>query len=391
MSRPPGSGDDAANAYARHMPALTSDAIGRAAGVARATADKAEADRRLTAETATALADAGLFTMCLPSAYGGPGTGPLAMIDAIVEVATGDGSAGWCAGIASTTSSLAAFLEPEAARAIFTSATVATGGVFAPNGRGVTEGDGFRVTGRWQWGSGTQHCAWVVGGAICDDGTQRVCFFPVDRIDFHDTWYTGGMRGTGSLDFSVTDVFVPAEHTIVPGVGDVHVDEPIAHFPNFTLLALGIAATGLGVARRALDELRELAGAKTPQFSSRTLAQSGHAQHEFARAEVRWRAARALLRDEVGAAWEAALAGGAVGVDARVAMRLAAAHAASECVAATDAAWTLAGGSAVYDTSVIGRCLRDAHVVTQHIMVAPKLHETLGKHLLGADFDARMI
>ena len=78
-------------------------------------------------------------------------------------------------------------------------------------------------------------------------------------------------------------------------------------------------------------------------------------------------------------------------VDQRGAMRLAAAHAAAESVAATDAAWTLAGGSAVYDTSVLGRCVRDAHVVTQHIMVAPKLNETLGKHLLGADFDARMI
>ena len=56
-----------------------------------------------------------------------------------------------------------------------------------------------------------------------------------------------------------------------------------------------------------------------------------------------------------------------------------------------DAAFTIAGGSAVYDTSVLGRCLRDAHVVTQHIMVAPKLNEVLGKFLMGVEFDARMI
>lgn len=373
------------------MGGVTADAIRHAAEVARHGADKAEADRRLPPETAAVMADAGMFTMCLPVAYGGPGTGPVAMIDAIVEVATADGSAGWCAGIASTTSSLAAFLEPDVARSIFSGPTVASGGVFAPNGRGVADGDGFRVTGRWQWGSGTQHCDWIVGGAMCDDGTQRICFFSPDQVDFHDTWYTGGMRGTGSLDISVADAYVPAERTILPGVGKVHVDEPIAHFPNFTLLALGIAATGLGVARRALDELRDLAAGKTPQFSSRTLAESGFAQTEFARAEARWRAARSLLREEVGAAWEQAVSGGSVPVDQRVAMRLAAAHAASECVAVTDVAWTLAGGSAVYDTSVLGRCLRDAHVVTQHIMVAPKLNETLGKHLLGADFDARMI
>lgn len=377
------------------MGGVTAAAIRHASEVARHGADKAETERRLPPETATALADGGLFTMCLPATYGGPGTGPVAMIDAIVEVATGDGSAGWCAGIASTTSSLAAFLEPDVARSIFPGPTTASGGVFAPNARGAADGHGFRVTGRWQWGSGTQHCDWIVGGAMCDDGTQRICFFTPDQIEFHDTWHTAGMRGTGSLDFSVTDAFVPAERTIVPGVGPrgskVHVDDPIARFPNFTLLALGIAATGLGVARRALDELRELASAKTPQFSSRTLAESGFAQTEFARAEARWRAARSLLRQEVGAAWDAAVSGDPVSVRQRVAMRLAAAHAASESVAATDVAWTLAGGSAVYDTSVLGRCVRDAHVVTQHIMVAPKLNETLGKHLLGADFDARMI
>ncbi len=362
-----------------------------AALVAAEHADEGDRQRRLSDEVVTALRDGGLLTLCLPACYGGTGTGPLTLVDAVSEVARGDGAAGWCAGIASTTASLAAFLTADVAREIYPSAAVATGGVFAPNGRGTREGAGYRVTGRWQWGSGTQHCSWIVGGAMCDDDTQRVCFFPADQVELIDTWHTSGMRGTGSLDIAVSDVFVPEDHTLQPGVTPIYVDEPIAHFPNFTLLALGIAATGLGIARRALDELVTIAGGKTPQFSSRTLAQSGFAQTEFARAEARWRSARALLRNEVGAAWNAAVAGERVSVDARVAMRLAAAHAAAESVAVVDGAWTLAGGTAVYDTSVLGRCLRDVHVVTQHIMVAPKLHETLGKHLLGVDFDARMI
>lgn len=367
-------------------------AAARAASVvAERCADDGDRGRRLPQPVVEALSAGGLFTLCLPEAYGGPGSGPVALIDAVAEVARGDGAAGWCTAIASTTSSMGAFLEPDVARTIFTSTATATGGVFAPNGRGVAADGGFRVTGRWQWGSGTQHCSWIVGGAMCDDNTQRVCFFPAADIDFHDTWHVSGMRGTGSLDISVDDVFVPDEYTIQPVVGDVRVDEPLAHFPNFTLLALGIAATGLGVARRALDELAELAQGKKPQFSSRTLAESGFAQTEYARAEARWRAARAYLRDEVGQAWEAAQRGDRVDVASRVAMRLAAAHAASEIVEVVDTAWTLAGGSAVYDTSVLGRCLRDAHVVTQHIMVAPKLNETLGKFLLGADFNPAMI
>ncbi len=363
----------------------------RVGEIARGEAEAAERDRRLTTTTVDALAEAGLLTLCLPVAYGGPGASPVDIIDAVVEVARGDGAAGWCAAIASTTSSLAAYLPPDVATIVYPSTAVATGGVFAPNGRGVRDGHGYRVTGRWQWGSGTQHCDWIVGGAMCDDGTQRVCFFPVAAVTFHDTWHSVGMRGTGSLDFSVDQVSVPEGYTVEAGAGRATVDDPIARFPNFTLLALGVAAAGLGVARRALDELAALAASKQPQFSTRTLAASGFTQTEFARAESQWRSARAFLRDEVAAAWATATAGDPVPVAARVAMRLAGTYAATASAAAVDTVWTLAGGTAVYDTSALGRCLRDVHVVTQHIMVAPKINETLGKFLLGVDLDAAMI
>jgi alkylation response protein AidB-like acyl-CoA dehydrogenase len=384
-----GSGLLADAAYDRRMQVV--ERARQAAVVAAAAAAESERLRRLEPGTVDALADAGLFTLCLPRAYGGTGASTVELIDAVIEVARGDGAAGWCAAIASTTSSMAAFLARDVAATIYPTVSTATGGVFAPNGRGVRDGDGYRVTGRWQWGSGTQHCSWIVGGAMCDDGTQRVCFFPATDVEFHDTWHSVGLRGTGSLDISVDGAVVPEPFTIRPGVGQVHVDEPIAHFPNFTLLALGIAATALGIARHALDLLVDVAGTKTPQFSSRTLANSGFAQTELARAEAQWAASRAYLRDEVGAAWAVAAQGDPVPVGSRVAMRLAAAHAASTSVAVADAAFTLAGGTAVYDTSELGRCMRDAHVTTQHIMVAPKLNETLGRFLLGAEFDASMI
>lgn len=374
------------------MDADLAERVRKAAGVAREHADLAEQLRRLPPEVVDVLADEGMFTLCLPVAYGGPGVGPVALVDAVVELARGDGAAGWCAAIASTTSSLAAFLDPDTARMVYTSPATASGGVFAPNGRAVREDGGYRVTGRWQWGSGTQHCSWIVGGAFAESpASQLVCFFPAGDVTFHDTWYTSGLRGTGSLDFSVDSAYVPGELAILAGTADVRVDEPLARFPNFTLLALGIAATALGIGRRALDELVELASTKTPQFSTRTLADSGFAQTELARAEAGWRAARTYLGEEVGRAWQIALAGDPVPLAARVAIRLAATHAVSASVAAVDAAWMLAGGTAVYDTSVLGRCLRDVHVTTQHIMVAPKLNETLGRYLLGAEFNPAMI
>jgi indole-3-acetate monooxygenase len=370
------------------------DAARDLAELIEANADDGERIRRLPLATVRALNDAQLMRMCVPEVYGGPEVDPVTLVEAIEAVARSDGGAGWCTMIASTTSSMASLLPEESAREIYGDRTSITGGVFAPNGKGeaTTLGgvDGFRVTGRWAWGSGTQHCRWVLGGALCDDGTFRLCWFPQSEVTFHDTWYTTGMRGSGSLDYSVTEAFVPAARTIQPAVTRPVVRTPLSQFPNFTLLAAGVSAVGLGVARRALDELVDLAQGKKPQYSSKTLAQSGFTQVELARAEGKLRAARAFLLDELRSAWATAVAGEEVTVEARTGIRLAATHAATVCAEVADVAFTLAGGTAVYDTSPLGRCLRDAHVVTQHIQTAPKLNETIGKLLLGLDVDTTM-
>ena len=366
------------------------DLMGAAVSVAEvveANADEAERIRRLPAATVAALTEAGLMRMCVPGSYGGPEADPLTLVEVIEAVSRSDGAAGWCTMIASTTSSMALFLPPRSAKELFGDPATVAGGVFAPSGVGAADGDGFRVTGRWQWGSGTQHCQWIVGGANCDDGTFRLCFFDAGNVTFHDTWYAAGLRGSGSLDFSVDGALVPVGRTIQPGITTPSIDGPLAAFPNFALLAAGVAAVSLGIGRRALDEVVELAGAKQPLFSSRTLAQSGFTQVEVARAEAGLRAARAFLHDELRRAWDVACGGGRVGLANRVGIRLACVHAAAAAAAATDAAYTLAGGSSVYDANVLQRCLRDVHVTTQHIMVAPKLHETLGKLLLGLDAD----
>lgn len=356
--------------------------------VVEAHADESERDRRLAPATADALTRAGLMRLCVPTAYGGPEVDPITLIEVIETLSHADGAAGWCSMIASTTSSMAAFLPAATAELIYGDPTVVTGGVFAPNGTGtVVEPDAFSVTGRWAWGSGTQHSQWVLGGANCSDGTFRLCWFPQSDITFHDTWHTSGMRGSGSLDYSVDEATVPADFTMQPGVTAPTVDSALARFPNFTLLAAAVSAVGLGVARRALDELIDIAGGKMPQYSKRTLAHNAYTQVEVARAEAKLRSARAFLLDELATGWATAVGGSSVTVDQRMSMRLASTHAATVGAEVTDVAFTLAGGTAVYDTSVLGRCLRDAHVVTQHIQTAPKLNEIIGKVLLGLDVD----
>jgi alkylation response protein AidB-like acyl-CoA dehydrogenase len=375
------------------MPASLVESARSVSAAIRARADEAEEIRRLPAASVEVLTAAGLMRMCVPDAYGGPEADPMTIVRSISEVARADGSAGWCVMIASTTSSMAAFLPPDVARTIYGPADSVTGGVAAPNGVGeAAESDGsagWTVTGRWPWGSGTQHSQWILAGVRCD-GEWRFGFVPGEDVEFHDTWHTGGMRGSGSLDYSVENLFVPEDHMLTVGKMRPQVDTPLARFPNFTLLATGVAAVGLGIARRALDEVIDIAQGKRPQFSSRTLAKSGYTQVEVAKAESAWRAAQAFLLDELASAWELARRGDPVPVEHRVGIRLAAAHAASVGADVADTAYTLAGGTAVYETCVLGRLLRDAHVVTQHIQTAPKLNEPLGKALLGVDVDDSM-
>ncbi len=324
--------------------------------VVMAHADEAEQLRRLPAVTVDALVTNDLMRMCLPAAYGGPEADPPTLLRAIEAVSHADGAAGWCSMIASTTSSLAVFLAPDTAAEIYGDPAVVTGGVFAPNATGRVDGDRVAVTGRWQWGSGTQHCRWIVGGVRCDDDVVRLCWFDAADVTFHDTWYSSGLRGSGSLDFSVDGVVVPLRRSFQPFAARPTIDAPIGRFPNFTLLATGVAATSLGIGRRALDELVAMAGAKRPQFSSRTLAESAFTQIELAKAEAGLRSAGAFLHDEVAKAWERVLAGDHVGVDDRVAIRLAGANAASRAAAAADVAYTLAGGSSVYSSNMLQRC-----------------------------------
>jgi alkylation response protein AidB-like acyl-CoA dehydrogenase len=362
----------------------------RVALLGRRDAAAAEAQRTLTHDVVREASAAGLFHLGLPTRDGGPGISLAELISILSALGQGDGALGWCSMISSTTCGLAAHLPASAAAEIFASSR-AVGGVFAPNGRAETLSDGVRLSGRWQWGSGSGHSDWLLAGAMTEDARRLSCLVPVTEVEFHDTWHTVGLRGTGSGDFSLEDVFVPATHIIEVGRSPLLVDDALARFPTFTLLAVGVASVAIGIGRRALDEAVEIAAERTPQFSRRRLAESGAAQAEMARAEARWGSARAYLVESVGVAWDRVIAGDEVTLEQRVRIRSAAAHAASEVVGVADAMFSMCGGAAVYDTSALGRCLRDAHVIPQHIMVSPRVHETLGKFHMGVDLDAGMI
>jgi alkylation response protein AidB-like acyl-CoA dehydrogenase len=244
-------------------------------------------------------------------------------------------------------------------------------------------GDGYRVNGRWPFASGCTHCDWLMGGCLVD-GDALMVLAPADEFQIHDTWHSMGLRGSGSHDIELRDVYVPAERTAALITGTPTATGPLYAFPLFGLLAIAIGAVGLGIARGALDDVVELASVRKPTGSSRTMGERATVQADIAQAIASLDAARALLHEAIHQAWRPATSDGEVPVEQRATLRRAATHAATTGAATTATAFRLAGGAAVYETrSPLPRRFRDAHTATQHMLVAPATNELAGRLLLG--------
>ena len=368
------------------------DLIEAAEGVqelVEAHADKAEQGRRLPKRLVQALRDAQLFRMCVPAVYGGPEADPITLVRAI-ETRRHRRRGRGVVHDDRLDDVVDEHVHGARVRASRSSATRSRSPAasFAPNGRAVADGDGWRVTGRWQWGSGTQHCHWIIGGANTDDGEFHLMFFDAADVSIHDTWYSSGLRGTGSNDFSVDGAFVPRRpHRCSRWSGSARSTARSPRSPTSACWPPASPRSSLGIARHAIDEFTELGQGKRPDVQRRRRQPVGLGAGRAGQG----RGAAAL-----GAGVPARRAGPgvgdcAVGRSGRRAdagrIRLACVHAAEAAARATDVVYTLGGGTSVFESSPLQRCLRDAHVATQHLLVSPRLYETLGKMFFGQDID----
>lgn len=361
-----------------------------------ALADTMEESGHLDADLAADLARAGVFQMAVPEAIGGNELAVAEQLAVIEELARHDGATGWCAMIGATTAVLSGWLPEPTSRLIYrTDPLVITGGAYAPTGRAVAIDGGYRVSGRWPWGSASAHCSWLLGGAIVIDGDGEpvldelgepeslLCFASAEDVEIIANWDVLGLRGTGSDDLTMRDVVVPAERTVSLVTGRPWADGPLYRFPPFGLLALGIAAVSLGIGRAALDAVVALAATRRPTGGSRAMGERSTVRAEVARCEAQVRAARALVGSAVERSWSRAEAGRDPDLADRASLRLAATHAAETVADVTARLHRLSGGSGVRHGTTIERCFRDAHVVTAHLLVSPHLFESVGTVLLG--------
>lgn len=356
--------------------------------------ERIEQSRELPAVLVETMCEAGLFSLWLPTALGGPELVPLDFVRIIEAIARADGSVGWCVAVGACYSCFAGYLEESVAREIYGTGNAILAGTLNPTGRAVAVPGGYQVTGQWSYGSGIQHSNWILGNCLVFDGNTartnpdgspviRLMIFPRSDATVIDTWRVSGLRGTGSHDFRVDGRFVPEQRAIM-GFGGTPTQPGRLYGLPFTIFSVSLVGVPLGLARAAIDALTELAESKRPMDSRQLLKDKPAIQAAVGRAEAILRAARAFLFETVQAMWDAAETS-APSLEQRALVRLAITHVASAAKQVTELMFESGGGTALYEDGRLARCSRDAQALAQHIALTSNNYEFAGRVLLGMD------
>jgi alkylation response protein AidB-like acyl-CoA dehydrogenase len=362
-----------------------------------ACADQIEQERRLAPPVLDALFAAGMFRLLLPRSLDGGEVDPATFAAVIEEIAKADASTAWCMCQASGCSMSAAYLPPNVAMEVFgrdPRAVLAWGP--GPGAQAVAVEGGYRVTGTWSFASGCRHATWLGGHCpISEPGgsprrhgdgkrVERTMLFPASSARIADVWHVSGLKGTGSDAFTVADLFVPHEYSISrDDPAERRQPGPLYCFPTGSLYASGFAGVALGIARRMLDGLVNLAKEKTPRGFKRTLSDSAVIQSQVGYAEAQLQSARLFLLSSLGEIWREVGRSGVLTLDQRVRIRLASTYAIHQAKAVADMTHHAGGATSIFIESAFDRGFRDMHAVTQQIQGRQAHFETVGQFLLG--------
>jgi indole-3-acetate monooxygenase len=374
----------------------------------------------LPPDVVAALRQTGVFRLWMPVELGGYEAAPIEVLEILQLLAAADGSTGWCAATGVGSNIAGALLAEPVARELFADPDVLCGGVLMPGGRALPQPDGsYLVDGRWSFGSGTQHCDWVIGAAQVEEASASgeagpqgltaasprgltaasprgltaasprrllAVLMPGSAVKFLPTWQVIGLEGTGSVDYEVSGLQVPAEHCIELARLSPWPAGGMWRIPLRSLLYPMLAAVPLGIARRALDEL--MAQSDRYRYGSGTrLADRESVQTVVGRVQAMIDAGSCHLGSTLQRLAEVADGGQVPSAADRAAARAAAAHATQQAVEAVTLCYQTAGTVAMYRSSPLQRTLRDVLAAAQHFALSPQGFAIAGKVSLGFEPD----
>ena len=350
--------------------------------------DRAEDLRTLPPDAVETLREMGAFWLKTPADLGGTPLSPLDFCDVIEELAYADSSTAWAAMIGAGCGGLAGGWLPEVgARRVFAPGQPlpVVAGQLQPRGTGRPVEGGHVVSGRWSFASGIMHATWLIGalhpqpGADAGAGDRIIVFvLPRDEAEVIDNWQVAGLVGTGSMDFRVEGQFVPDEMTYELGAAAVRGGDLFRlGMPAF--VSNEVPPLCIGMARRALDDITELAGRTTRWPGGPALSERAVFLKELGRAEVKISAARLAHRDAMQVAWATAQEGNVPSAAQQLALTIASVYAVETCADVVSDLFRYGGGRVLSLSSPMQRHLRNALAARQHVAVSEEFYEAAGR------------
>jgi alkylation response protein AidB-like acyl-CoA dehydrogenase len=356
-------------------------------------ADEIERTRRLTEPVVSALIENGLYRVLLPQSLGGAEAPPEVFMRMLEEIAKADASTAWCLGQCSVCAMTAAYLELDAAAEIFnTPPGILAWGAIAHEVQVVP--GGYRANARWDFASGSHQASWFGAHVriVEADGTPRrkpsgvpevrTILFPASSATMYEVWDVIGLSGTGTDSYSVDNLFIPEKFAVLrDDLTAVREKGPLYGMTTYTMFGLGFGAIALGVARTTLDAAIDLARGKE-SLGLKAMRENNAVQGQIGRIEGNLRAARAYLYGAAAEAWRDLTETGKLTEEHRAALRLASTWTIHQSASVVDAAYHMAGATAVFKANKFERRFRDMHAIAQQIQARDTHYEDVGKAIL---------
>ncbi|MEU1229876.1 MULTISPECIES: 3-hydroxy-9,10-secoandrosta-1,3,5(10)-triene-9,17-dione monooxygenase oxygenase subunit [unclassified Streptomyces] len=368
-------------------------------------AAEAETLRRVPDTSVKELEDTGFFQLLQPKAFGGRAADPVVFYSAVKEIAKACGSTGWVASVVGVHPWHVALFDPRAQQEVWgQDPKTRIASSYAPTGKATAADGGFRLSGRWHFSSGCDHARWALLGCLVTDGEGNpvdMRTFLIPRSDYRvdDVWDTVGLRGTGSNDVVVEDVFVPEHRALsfgpvtalkVPG-HEVN-PEPLYRLPYAGVFTTTISTPIVGIAEGAFESYAEATRQRFRVSYGQKVAEDPFAQVRIARAASDIDASWLQLTRNIGEMYALAERGEEIPMELRTRTRRDQVLATERSVAAVDLLMENSGGSAMRTgPGLVQRAWRDAHTGRGHAANDPERALVMyGQSALGIDIQDTM-